>query len=220
MAIGDQSDHFARIKSLIPRWFCDETPVLDAVLRGFAAANAFVYRLLMYAAMQTRLRTASDGWLDMIAGDFFGPSLTRRAGQTDASFRNRIVINLFRERATRAGIVRVITELTGRAPIIFEPQRPLDTGSYGGPMCGYGAAGGYGSLRLPFQAFVTVFRPKSAGIPMVAGYGVATGGYDMPSQAEIASLKFVQGAVTDEDIYAALDSVKPVGTTLWTRITN
>lgn len=220
MAIGDQGDHFARIKSLIPRWFCDDTPVLDAVLRGFAAANAFVYRLLMYATMQTRLRTATDGWLDMMAGDFFGTSLTRRAGQTDASFRNQIVVNLFRERATRAGIERVITELTGRTPIIFEPQRPLDTGCYGGPIGGYGVAGGYGALGLPFQAFVTVFRPRSDGIPMVAGYGVATGGYNMPSQAEIASLKFVQGAVTDEDIYAALDSVKPVGTTLWTRITN
>jgi hypothetical protein len=30
----------------------------------------------------------------------------------------------------------------------------------------------------------------------------------------------IQGAVTDADIYLAVDSVKPAGVTLWTRITS
>ncbi|HHW4682388.1 MAG TPA: hypothetical protein ACQGQI_04225, partial [Xylella sp.] len=93
---------------------------------------------------------ATDGWLDIIATDFFGSSLRRKSGQSDASFRNRLLIHLFRERATRNGLVKVLTDLTGRTPVIFEPQRPLDTGSYGGPLIGYGQAGGYGSMRLPF----------------------------------------------------------------------
>jgi hypothetical protein len=220
MATGDQTDIFGRIKTLIPRWFSDSTPVLDALLRGFAYAKSFVYGLIVYAALQTRIKTATDGWLDMIAADFFGSSLLRKSGQSDASFRNRIIINLFRERATRNGLVKVLTDLTGRAPVVFEPQRPLDTGSYGGPLIGYGVAGGYGSMLLPFQAFVTAYRPTSTGIPNVAGYGVSTGGYSRASQAEIASLNMIQGAVTDDDIYAAIDSVKPVGTTIWTRIAN
>ncbi|WP_369952204.1 hypothetical protein [Ralstonia syzygii] len=220
MATGDQQDQFQRIKALIPKWFSDDTPVLDALLRGFAYAKSFVYGLIVYAALQTRIKTATDGWLGMIAADFFGSSLLRKSGQSDASFRNRIIINLFRERATRNGLVRVLTDLTGRAPVVFEPQRPLDTGSYGGPLIGYGVAGGYGSMMLPFQAFVTAYRPTSTGIPNVAGYGVSTGGYSRASQAEIASMNMIHGAVTDDDIYAAIDSVKPVGTTIWTRIAN
>jgi hypothetical protein len=220
MAIGDQQDQFQRIKALIPKWFSDDTPVLDALLRGFAYAKSFVYGLIVYAALQTRIKTATDGWLDMIAADFFGAALLRQSNQSDASFRNRIIINLFRERATRNGLVKVLTDLTGRAPAIFEPQRPLDTGSYGGPLIGYGVAGGYGSMLLPFQAFVTAYRPTGTGIPNVAGYGISTGGYSQGSQAELASMSMIQGAVTDADIYAAIDSVKPVGTTIWTRIAN
>lgn len=87
MATGDQTDIFRRIKALLPQWFSDNTPVLDALLCGFAYATAFVYVLIAYAARQTRIKTATDGWLDMIAADFFGASLLRKPGQSDASFR-------------------------------------------------------------------------------------------------------------------------------------
>lgn len=217
---GDKQDTFGRLKSLIPRWFGDDTPILDALLRGLAYTASFIYDMANYARLQSRIKTATDGWLDMIAADFFGDWLMRKAGQSDASFRNRIIINLFRERATRAGLVKVLTDLTGRAPVIFEPQRPLDTGAYGGPLIGYGVAGGYGSMMLPFQAFVTALRPAGAGIPLVAGYGTPAGGYGAPSRAEYAQMDMIQGAVTDADIFDAVDSVKPVGTTVWTRIAN
>lgn len=217
---GDQSDILKRLKSYLPRWYGDSTPILDALLTGLAWASAQVYALITYAALQTRIKTATDGWLDMISADFFGTALPREPNQSDASFRNRIIVNLFRERATRAGIIKVLQDLTGRTPAIFEPQRPADTGSYGGPLIGYGAAGGYGSLLLPCQAFVTAYRPSSSGIPLVAGYGVPTGAYSQPSRAEYGSLDMIQGAVTDADIYAAVDSVKAAGVTLWTRITN
>jgi hypothetical protein len=84
----------------------------------------------------------------------------------------------------------------------------------------YSQSGGYGSLMLPCQAFVTAYRPASSGIPNVAGYGISTGAYTTPSQSEYASLAMVQGAVQDADIYAALDSIKAAGTTLWTRISS
>jgi hypothetical protein len=221
MATGDQTDIFGRIKALIPRWFSDSTPVLDALLRGFAYAKAFVYGLIVYAALQTRILTATDGWLDMIAADFFGSSLLRAANQSDASFRARIIINMFRERGTRRAIVKVLQDLTGRTPLIFEPMRPADTGGYGQAQgLAYGLAGGYGSLLLPYQGFVTAFRPTGSGIPLVAGYGISTGGYGQASRAEYGSMSMIQGAVTDADIYAAVDSVKPAGTTVWTAISN
>lgn len=220
MAIGDQNDILKRLKSTLPRWFSDTTPILDAVLSGWAAAWSFLYSLYAYAQQQTRILTATDGWLDMIAGDFFGASLVRKANQSDASFRARIIINMFRERATRNAVTRILKDLTGRTPIIIEPQRPADTGAYGAPNCGYGAAGAYGSILLPAQAFVIALRPVGSGIPNVAGYGVSTGGYGQASQAEYASQSMVRDTVSDADIYAAIDSVKPAGTTVWTRITS
>jgi hypothetical protein len=222
MATGDQADIYRRLRGYLPPWFGDEanTPNLNGLLNGLAYAAAYVYGLISYTKLQTRIKTATDGWLDMIAADFFGDALLRAANQSDESFRARILINIFRERATRAGLIRILQDLTGRTPIVVEPTRPMDTGSYGGPLIGYGVAGAYGSLLLPFQAFVTAFRPTGSGIPLIAGYGVSTGGYSQPSRASYASLSMIQGAVTDADIYAAVDSVKPVATIVWTRISS
>jgi len=216
---GDQQDVFNRLKSALPPWFGDSSPFLDAVLQGLAWAGSFIYSLYAYAVLQTRILTATDGWLDVIAADFFGTNLLRKTNQSDASFRNQIVINIFRERATRNAIVKVLQDLTGRTPIIYEPLRARDTGGYG-IACGYGVAGAYGSKVVgPFQAWVTAFRPLGTGIPYVNGYGNPAGGYGVPSRAVYASLNMVQGGVSDADIYAAIDGVKPVGTTIWARIT-
>jgi len=96
-----------------------------------------------------------------------------------------------------------------------------DTGAYRAPNCGYGVAGAYGSIVLPYQAFVIAYRPvSSAGIANVSGYSISTGGYGQPSQAEYASMSMVTGGVADADIFAAIDAVKPAGTIIWTRISN
>jgi hypothetical protein len=217
---GDQSDIFSRLKAMLPRWFGDDTPVLDTVVNGLAAMLANVYSLYAYAKQQTRLLTMSDAWLDLFAGDFLGDKLHRKANESDAQYRARIQINMFRERGTRAGVIKVLQDVTGRTPIVFEPQRPADTGAYSAPNSGYGMAGGYGSLMLPVQAFVTAYRPAQSGIPNIAGYGISTAGYGIASQADYASINQAIGAVADADIFAAVDSVKPSGTTLWVRLSN
>src|SRR5476649_1180890 len=166
MATGDQQDILGRLKALIPpSWFGDTTSFRDAILSACAQALAWCYSLYLYAQLQTRISTATDGWLDMIAYDFFGTNYGRKSGQSDDVFRNSIKINLFRERGTRHAVEKILEDLTGKTPLIFEPQRPLDTGSYGGPMIGYGVAGGYGSLLIPYQAFVVAFRPTGTGLP-------------------------------------------------------
>jgi hypothetical protein len=218
---GDQSDVFARIKKILPHtWFGPITDLIDALVQGLANSGAFIYALYVYANLQTRLLSATDGWLDMIAADYFGDTLQRAANQSDDSFRAKIVVNLFRERGTRNAVIKVLTDLTGRAPIIVEPQRPADTGAYDAPNIGYGVAGSYGSLLLPYQAFVQAFRPLGSGIPYVAGYGSPPSGYSVPSRGEYGSLDMVQGAITDADIYAAIDSVKLEGTIVWTNISS
>ena len=217
MTIGTRDDIATRLAQLVPNgWFKNGlSPLRDALLRGIASALSFSYSLLIYIQLQTRLATASDGWLDMIAGDFFGGNLSRTLGQSDDSLRAQIIINMFRERGTRRALSMLLSQLTGRAPIIFEPARPADTGGYGIAL-GYGLAGGYGSLLLPGQTFVTVFQGSANGVPGVSGYGIVTGAYRTPSRSEYAPLAAAQGAGAS-DLFAAVNAVRPVTYTIWVR---
>ncbi len=132
MATGDQDDILTRLKALLPpTWFGDSHPFITAILTACAQALTWCYSLYVYAKLQTRINTATDGWLDLIAYDFFGNNYGRSAGQSDEVFRNGIKINLFRERGTRHSVQKILEDLTGNTPFIFEPQRPLDTGAYG-----------------------------------------------------------------------------------------
>lgn len=192
MAIGDQLNITARVRALLPSWFGSTTPLLTATLQSYAVTGAFVYSLYAYTKLQTRILTATDGWLDMIAADYFGTGLFRAAGQSDASFRTRIVASLLRERATHQAMVKVLQDITGRTPQVVELRRVLDTGAYG-YLFGYGVRGAYGSLwPSVYQAFVIAYRP-------LAGSGFTA---------------------SDADIFSAVDGVKPIGTVIWTAISN
>jgi hypothetical protein len=243
---GDQQDMLARLRTVLPaRWFPHRAPVLDGLLGGLAAGWCWAYQQLQYVKAQTRIATATDVWLDIIANDFFGNRLSRRTGQSDDAFRNRIRRELFRERGTRAAIVAVLEDLTGRTPLIFEPARSTDTGGYttlngAGGGVGYGCAGGWGSLMLPFQYFVTAIRPTGQGVINVAGWGtVPPGGISamigMPAAygdgtlhgasagsgtgaVEYATMAMVAATVTDADILAVINDVRPAGTIAWTDI--
>jgi hypothetical protein len=91
------------------------------------------------------------------------------------------------------------------------------TGAGGG--VAYNGAGGWGSFELPFQCFITAYRPAAAGIATITGWGGAAGGYGQGA-IEYASMEMVQGQVTDEDIYQAVADVLPVAAIGWTRIIN
>lgn len=222
---ADIQDLVARLRSLLPnRWFPDEAPVLDSVLSGVAWCWSVLFELLDYAKAQARIATATDIWLDVIAGDCFGSRVIRRSGQTDDDFRRRIRAELLRERGTRAALESVLQDLIGRAPVIFEPANPADTGGYGGVGgtgggLGYGAAGGWGNLCLPFQSFVTAYRPEGTGIGSVNGWGGFAGAYGAGA-CEYASLAMILGRVTDADINSAIAGVLPVSSICWTRISS
>lgn len=219
--IGDSDDMIARMNAVIPNgWFPDVSPVKDAILAGWAYCLSLAYSLIAYSKLQTRIATATDGFLDLVAFDYFGSYIARRVNELDTSLRARIQQNLLRQKATRAGIIKLLTDLTGNVPIVFEPWRPLDCGAYGANICGYGVAGGYGSVALPYQAFITAFRPLGQGIPFIAGYGNPEGAYNTGSYAEWANLSEISGAVTDADIYAAIADAKVEGTLAWTQIEN
>lgn len=223
--VGDQDDIVSRLRAVLPsRWFPDSTPILEGLMAGIAAGWAAIFAFLTYVRSQTRIASATDVWLDIIAQDFFGAGISRREGEGDLAFRVRIGRELLRERGTRDAVISILEDLTGRTPIVLEPARISDTGAFsslgdGSLGLAYGVVGAWGNLSLPFQAFVTAYRPQASGIANVAGRGSGPGGYGVGT-IEYGSLVWMEGQVTDPDIYAAVAAVLPTGTTAWTRISN
>lgn len=229
MATGDQADITSRLQQLMPHgWFPNGlSAIRDALLAGIANMLAFIYSMLAYVRLQTRIATATDGFLDLIAADFFGLSFQRKANENDASYSTRIAANIFLERATRRGLVNMLTRLTGRVPLVVEPSRPADTGAYT-IASGYGVAGAYGSLVLPYQSFVTAFRPVaiSGSLSGVIPYGLVavSGGYLGAGGYGVGAFEYAPAAglslLSDSDIYSAIDAIKVAGTIIWTRLSN
>ncbi|TBW32619.1 hypothetical protein EYW49_22025 [Siculibacillus lacustris] len=215
---GDSADMLARLKSLLPgRWFAGIAPLRDAVLGALADQLAWAYGLFQWVITQSRISTATGAFLDLISFDFLGLGLRRRTGELDDVYRVRVLKEILRERATRAGMVAALTDLTGRAPVIFEPRRPADTGSYGLGGCAYGAIGGYGSVIMPTEYFMTAYRPATAGIPYVGGYGIAAA-YTTPSATEYADITSAGAQIADAEIYETIEKTKALGTTAWVNI--
>jgi hypothetical protein len=212
--LGDVADMARRLLAMLPAgWFGDNTLVLAALLQGLGTAFSNFWTLLQAVISQTRIRTATGQFLDLISTDFFGSTLLRFSDEADPAFQIRILQALLRPRATRSALSTALRQLTGYAPIIFEPARTTDTGGYTIGGVGYGLGGGWGSLALPYQFFITVFRPSGAGIAEVAGYG--TGGIPV-----YASLSMEPTGITDSAIQAAVPPMLPAGTIAWMRLSD
>ncbi|MDR3536531.1 MAG: hypothetical protein P4L71_08525 [Acetobacteraceae bacterium] len=220
---GDQADIIGRIKSTLPvGWFPDDSPMLDSLLGGVAQAWSWIYDWISYVGQQTRITTAAGVWLDLAAVDYFGADLPRRPHETDEHFSKRIHRNLLRKRGTRCDVISALTDLTGRSPDVFEPARCSDTGAYGidpasSGGLSYNAVGGWGSLALPFQCFITAYRPVPSGIAFVSGWCCYAGGYG-GGVIQYVDLALMEDQISDMEIYGAISLTLPVATIGWTRI--
>ena len=233
MALGDTNDMVRRMFVVLPlRWFpeLDLAPNLRGMLSGIGQGWSFCFNLIVYARQQARISTATGTFLDMIAADFFGSSLARRTQEDDQSFQYRIKNNLLSEKATRAALISTVENLTGAAVEVFEPGRPDDTGGYGGAGdvtsgggFGYGTTGlAYGSLSLPFQFLVTIYRPSSPIDPQLTGYGDlslaggqwASGGYGIGA-LEYLGIDAVGQTASDPEITTLVLQTIPVNTVAW-----
>lgn len=222
--IGDRTDVFNRIKSYLPPWFgSGPTPVLDSIVDGLAWALSGIYALYAYAKLQTRILSATGFWLDMIAADYFGTQIRRKPGQTNSSFRAYIIANLLRPRATRPSMQALLLALTGEEPIIFEPNRPLDTGAFSAPTSGgYFGVARYASLAAPYTCLITACRPLAEGGLAGAAFFNApeTSAWRNPlSPSYFNSLSLDTVTVDDADIYAAIEANKVAGTICWVALT-
>ena len=224
---GDLTDIVARLWAVLPkRWFAEQSPNLDAVLTCIATPWVWLYNLIRYLILQTRLSTATDKWLDLFAIDYFGRRLRRKSNEGDFGYRARIQTALLRSAGTRSAVSSGIEYLIGTKPVIFEPANCGDTGSYAAltgnpnmPSTGlaYGQAGGWGHLGLPFQFFVSVTRPATPGVGILSGYGTSNGGYGEGAISYV-DLSLLPGHVTDQDIQSTLCSLLPVNAIAWLRI--
>jgi hypothetical protein len=224
---GDLSDFISRLWGALPkRWFAANSPNLQALLSSIATPWVWLYGLINYVIAQTRLTTATDEWLDLIALDYFGYKLGRKTNEADFSYRGRIQAALLQEAATRSAVLAGLASLTGTPPTIFEPANCMDAGSYGaltgassttGTGMAYGQAGGWGSLQLPLQFFVTATLPPTPGVGLLAGYGTSVGGYGEGAISYVDPA-LLPGHVTDADIQAALSRLLPVNAVAWLRI--
>lgn len=239
---GDTTDIVERLRQLLPdSWFPttpSDRPVLDAVLEGLAPPSSHVYELIEGVREQTRLLTATGAYLDLVAGDYFGATLLRRNGQSDASFRAAVVANLFGEKATLAAHVDVLTSITGNTPTVIETAKPSNTSLYNAVSPCFNISYDTGThaavSNTAYHAMIKIAR-DGVGIPNTAGYrdltqtnttGVTEGRYyeigaASPSDAGLskyASLNSIVDLIAQSEFVQALEDVRPAGTTLWLQV--
>jgi hypothetical protein len=190
-----------RQQALLPPWFGDAAPILQAVLQGSALCNEFIYSLSIYLRAQMRLQTMGGDTLDLFAQDYFGNKLLRHFGEADNPYRTRISASLLRSGATRPAMVQVLTELTGRAPVIWEAG--IDSGFYNYSFCNYTTAG---SSNVPYQAWIIVYRPVPPGQAGLSFFNYTT----FCNNSFAGGL--VSANVTDQDILDAIQNTKCEGT--------
>lgn len=212
MAKGDQQDIFARLKAQFPKSWFQSSPNFDATLQGPAWALSTIYSQITYATLQTRIATATDGYLDLISNDFFGTSLPRLTNEQDGAFRARILANLFVKGPTRANMSAVLTLVTGRTPTIFEPSNTTDSGGWDGALYWDTGVGKWGA-PMPYQSFVTAYRPSttSQSLGEWDEWRFMWDAYGAWSDTQISS-------VTDAAIIAAVESTRTTGTVVWLQI--
>ena len=160
---GSVADMCRRMRVVLPSsWFpaSDETgsstPVLDAILSGIGYAWAAIFTMLQDVQVQPGLATATGSFLDLASIDFFGGQLPRQPGDTDATFRTKLLTNLLVDKATRSALISTLLRVCGTTPTVQEPQQGPGLGGYGHG--GYNVSGfALGSAMMPFQLLVTCF---------------------------------------------------------------
>lgn len=118
-----------------PGWSSPEAKspggALFAVMGALGDGLSFENGALGYACAATRIQTAINGALDLASQDFFGAALPRNPGESDDSFRARILAAIMPAGATRAAVTAAVQKATGNPVRVIEPWRVADTGAWG-----------------------------------------------------------------------------------------
>ncbi len=204
MATGDTDDMKSRLRAVFPNWFADpaDSPIAEAVFTGCAAGLSFVYGFIQFAKLQTRISTATGGWLDLAAWDFFNTGFLRRQAESDDSFRSRVLKELLRPRLTKAAILQMLLDMTGRQGIVIELNDVSAIGTWDGPAFGFDTYGGWGSTDNN-GLIIVAQRPINAGLPIMSGFDSPAGGWDTNMFGLLDQSDLV-GPLSDADITAQI----------------
>lgn len=197
-----------------PPWWDDENPILNAILIGFGSIAAFIYCNMVYIKLQTRIISATDINLDYIALDYFGNLLKRCPGESDDTFRDAILKLLLAPRVTRQAMIDRLTDLTGRAPIIYEGFEG-DGNYYNHAFLNSPTSTLGGSA--PYQAWITAFRP----LPATENTSVFLNHTAFENAVSYYGSEGQSGAcVTDADILNTIEITKVAGTLMHVTISD
>jgi len=236
MAIGDPQDMFSRFKRDLVPWFGQtptyqvpakesQTPILDALVVGVAATDSYIYELIQDSDLQTRIKTATGFYLDLISQDYFGNTLPRRLGESDFSFRHRILVNLFPVRCTRYGLQNIITNLTGFVPTMIEGSSTINAGCYDVTFF-YDKGFGYGDFvtsDIAYTGTIYATLPQPLGFNNICGIGQYDGvtpvyndtgyfGYDFYYNNAYIDLSNEIPTVTTQDLVYSIENSKVYAT--------
>lgn len=83
---------------------------------------------------------------------------------------------------------------------------------------GSAGAGGWGTMLLPAQVFVTVPAAAAQGIPAIGGWSQGPAAWNGGIGEFVSNDILGVGALTNADIYAMVAATKPTGVTAWTQL--
>lgn len=230
-------DDFAnRLVQVFPPWSSPDSRSPGGTVYGLfetmGEGLSFLDSAFAYACDATRIQTAQNGALDLASQDYFGSALPRLAGETDDSFRARILAAMLPAGATRAAVTAAVAKVTGSQPRVIEPWRPADTGVWGHFYWGVDNAvtpfrwtgggryvPGDPSTGLQYQGFIECQLPT----PNLLG-GNAVPCYDSnffwdsPGSA-FFNLEAGQ-SLGPQVVYDAINATKCEGTIVWVKFVN
>lgn len=259
MSIGDKQDIYNRLITQLPTWFGpgNNSPILDAFLQSYIETAFTNYNQVAYAELQTRINNytisgvavpdgtsgivfgATGQQLDIISIDYLGNNLPREAGESDASFRKRILSNILRPKCTRQAMYDALINMQDVDRVfIFEPENYFDVGggynsispsspffmAYGSSSDPDAGRGRYGSGAYAYQCFIDVYiNPQ--GMANSSGYNDNYGGYNSLGPLTTAPppvIYFYYGGESDIQtpttaamIYRTINLTKVFGTICW-----
>ena len=191
---------YSRTVAALPFWFGnsqtysdnENSTILNVVLAAYLTTADLAYQQLQFVLLNDRLGVnflflmQDVDQLNLFAQDFFGNGLPRQPNESNDNYKLRISANLFNIKATRQGMFDALLNLTGFAPIIFEPWSIFDAMVYDGYHTGQNLAhsaygvGKYGSEILAYTGYIDVFVPNNQGLGNYPGY-------DLPQQPDEGS---------------------------------
>lgn len=210
--------------------------VFYALHKMVGGGLSFVLGAVAYALGSTRVQTAAAPELDLASQDFFGSALPRLPGESDTAYRARIEQKLlfdfsFNCGATRQSVIDAIENVTGLAPRVIEPWRPMDTGVIDGQPgagmmfldCDSPEAPARITDPIFYQGFIETILPT---IPVLGGnplpcmdVGMAPSGL-YTDTAGSSMFDFTEPVPPGEQaVYDAINSTKVFGTIAWTNFT-